>query len=192
MEPFFTTKGIGKGTGLGLSMVQGLSAQCGGAVSISSKLGKGTVVSLWLPRARPEDAVKPAEQHIAPDATGRRLRILSVDDDSLVSMNTVEMLRDLGHSVRETHSAAAALQVLETEVPFDAVLTDYAMPGMNGLDLALRIEQMKPGLPVILATGYSDLPLHVAHRFSRLAKPFSQDELAEVLGKTLQAADASK
>jgi PAS domain S-box-containing protein len=192
MEPFFTTKGIGKGTGLGLSMVHGLTAQCGGATSISSELGRGTVVSLWLPRARPEDAVKPAALHTAPDPTGRRLRILSVDDDSLVSMNTVEMLMDLGHSVRETHSATAALQVLETDEPFDAVLTDYAMPGMSGLDLALRIEQMKPGLPVILATGYSDLPLHVAQRFARLAKPYSQEELAEVLGKAVQGADASK
>ena len=188
MEPFFTTKGIGKGTGLGLSMVHGLTAQCGGAMNISSQLGKGTVVSLWLPRARAGDAVKSPEQHIArvPDVPGRRLNILSVDDDPLVSMNTVEMLTDLGHSVQETHSAASALQALETDAKFDVVLTDYAMPGMNGLDLALEIKQMKPDLPVILATGYSDLSLQASHGFPRLAKPYSQEELADVLGKIVQ------
>jgi PAS domain S-box-containing protein len=183
MEPFFTTKGIGKGTGLGLSMVHGLTAQCGGAMHISSHLGKGTVVTLWLPRASAQDAVKAPEQLAVPaqDAVSRKLSILLVDDDALVSMNTANMLMDLGHDVVESHSASDALQRLASDARFDVVVTDYAMPGMNGLDLATKITQMKPEMPVILATGYADLPSPPVPDFPRLAKPYSQDELAALL-----------
>ena len=185
MEPFFTTKGIGKGTGLGLSMVQGLTAQCGGAMHISSQLGNGTVVTLWLPRAKDGDVAHASAQNKtpAPKATGRKLKVLLVDDDSLVSMNTANMLIDLGHTALEAPSAADALEILECGGKFDVVLTDYAMPDMNGLDLAKRIKQIMPSLPVVLATGYADLPLHYAPGFLRLAKPYAQDELADVLDK---------
>jgi CheY-like chemotaxis protein len=160
MEPFFTTKGIGKGTGLGLSMVHGLTAQSGGAMHISSQLGKGTVVTLWLPRARQEDVPQSVASQMpaAAEAASRKLRVLLVDDDSLVSMNTAYMLMDLGHSVLEAPSAAHALQLLETDAQFDIVVTDFAMPGMNGLDLATKIRGIKPKLPVVLATGYAELP----------------------------------
>ena len=188
MEPFFTTKGIGKGTGLGLSMVQGLTAQCGGAMHISSQLGKGTVVTLWLPRAKDGDVAHASAQDKtpAPKATGRKLKVLLVDDDSLVSMNTANMLIDLGHTALEAPSAADALELLECGEKFDVVLTDYAMPDMNGLDLAKRIRQIMPSLPVVLATGYADLPLHYAPGFLRLAKPYAQDELADVLDKAVR------
>ena len=113
MEPFFTTKGIGKGTGLGLSMVHGLTAQTGGAMDIASAPGKGTIITLWLPRAKHEDIVpevtKPSAT--APELANRALRILLVDDDVLVSMNTANMLMDLGHDVVEVHSATNALRV---------------------------------------------------------------------------------
>ena len=117
MEPFFTTKGIGKGTGLGLSMVQGLTAQCDGAMHISSQLGKGTVVTLWLPRAKEGDVVHASAQDNAlmPQATGRKLKVLLVDDDLLVSMNTANMLIDLGHTALEALSAADALELLNAE-----------------------------------------------------------------------------
>ena len=110
----FYNKGVGKGTGLGLSMVHGLTAQCGGAMHISSQLGKGTVVTLWLPRASAEDAVKAPEQPLvhAQDAVSRKLSILLVDDDALVSMGTANMLIDLGHNVVKSHSAKHALQLL--------------------------------------------------------------------------------
>ena len=188
MEPFFTTKGIGKGTGLGLSMVQGLTAQCGGAMHISSQLGKGTIVTLWLPRAKEGDVTHASAQGNmpAPAITGRKLKVLLVDDDSLVSMNTANMLIDLGHSALEALSAAEALELLECGEKVDVVLTDYAMPDMNGLDLAKRIRQIMPTLPIVLATGYADLPLHYAPGFLRLAKPYAQDELADVLNKALQ------
>jgi PAS domain S-box-containing protein len=188
MEPFFTTKGIGKGTGLGLSMVHGLTAQCGGAMHISSQLGKGTVVTLWLPHASAEDAVKAPEQLMVhpQDAVSRKLSILLVDDDALVSMNTANMLMDLGHNVIESHSATHALQLLASDARFDVVVTDYAMPGMNGLDLATKIRRMKPEMPVILATGYADLSSHSLLDFPRLAKPYSQEELADLLKTTMR------
>jgi PAS domain S-box-containing protein len=183
MEPFFTTKGIGKGTGLGLSMVHGLTAQSGGAMHISSQVGKGTVVTLWLPRARQEDVPQSVASQMpaAVEAASRKLRVLLVDDDSLVSMNTAYMLMDLGHSVLEAPSAAHALQLLETDAQFDIVVTDFAMPGMNGLDLATRIRRMKPKLPVVLATGYAELPPHATLDFPRVGKPYTQEELAEAL-----------
>jgi CheY-like chemotaxis protein/anti-sigma regulatory factor (Ser/Thr protein kinase) len=183
MEPFFTTKGIGKGTGLGLSMVHGLTAQSGGAMHISSRLGKGTIVTLWLPQAGQEDMVQVAERQTAPsiETSGRKLTVLLVDDDSLVSMNTADMLIDLGHCVSEASSGADALQKLRSDSKFDVVVTDYAMPGMNGLDLAAEIRRINATLPIILATGYAELPPDAPLEFPRLGKPYSQEELAKTL-----------
>jgi CheY-like chemotaxis protein len=183
MEPFFTTKGIGKGTGLGLSMVHGLTAQSGGAMQITSRLGKGTVVTLWLPRARPEDVPQAPAHQTAPstEIATRELKILLVDDDALVSMNTADMLTDLGHTVLEASSAADALQKLGSDNEFDVVVTDYAMPGMNGLDLATEIKRINCELPIILATGYAELPSDAPVGFPRLGKPYTQQELAKAL-----------
>jgi PAS domain S-box-containing protein len=188
-EPFFTTKGIGKGTGLGLSMVHGFTAQSGGAMHLASQPGKGTVVTLWLPRARPEDVLRESGRQITTptEIVGRRLKVLLVDDDPLVSMNTSNMLADLGHSVSEALSGAQALQLLETDLQFDVVVTDYAMPGMNGLDLATKIKQMKPKLPIVLTSGYAELPPQITLEFPRLGKPYSQDDLAEALRAALNA-----
>ena len=187
MEPFFTTKGIGKGTGLGLSMVHGLTAQSGGAMHISSQPGKGTVVTLWLPRARREDVRQAPTNQMPPAAeiARRKVRVLLVDDDALVSMGTASMLMDLGHSVLEASSAAHAIRLIESDAQFDVVVTDYAMPGMNGFDLATRIRQIKPNLPIVLATGYAELPLQVDVGFPRLAKPYTQEELAQALEAAL-------
>jgi len=183
MEPFFTTKGIGKGTGLGLSMVHGLTAQSGGAMTIASEVGKGTVVNLWLPRAQREDVRRaPVLSPFVTNANdGRGSRILVVDDDSLVSMNTAYMLIDLGHSVLEVPSAAHALQVLETDTHFDVIVTDYAMPGMTGLELAKKIKLKHPRMPIVIATGYAELPPHATLGFPRLSKPYTQQQLAHVI-----------
>ncbi len=181
-EPFFTTKGIGKGTGLGLSMVHGFTAQSGGAMDITSRPGEGTVVTLWLPRAcksAPELATKVKAP--VPRLAARNLRVLLVDDDILVSMGAADMLIDLGHSVAEAQSAAHAFKLLESEPAFDVVVTDYAMPGMNGYDFAVKLQQSHPGLPVVLATGYAELPTHTAIEFRRLAKPYSQADMAAAL-----------
>lgn len=189
MEPFFTTKGIGKGTGLGLSMVHGLTAQSGGAVHITSELGKGTVVNLWLPRARREDVKQSAEQPVtaAAEHGSRGLRVLLVDDDSLVSMNTAYMLMDLGHSVMEAPSGTHALRLLEADSQFDVVITDYAMPGMTGLDLANAIKQLRPKTPIIIASGYAELPPDATLGFPRLSKPYTQQQLSEALSHASRA-----
>jgi PAS domain S-box-containing protein len=189
MEPFFTTKGIGKGTGLGLSMVHGLTAQSGGAMTIDSAIGQGTTVNLWLPRASSADNVSSAVDHSPPprEMASRQLRILLVDDDSLVRMNTAYLLMDLGHSVMEASSGAHALQILESDARFDVMITDFAMPGMTGLDLAIKLKIAKPKLPIVLATGYAELPKDTPIEFPRLAKPYTQDELAAALAAALTA-----
>ncbi len=181
-EPFYTTKGIGKGTGLGLSMVHGVAEQSGGRLTIRSRLGEGTVIELWLPQAG-----EGAERHLSiggllDDGSDEAepLVVLAVDDDNLVLMNTVAMLEDLGHRAFPSTSAKDALSVLERE-KVDLVITDYAMPQVTGLQLAHAIGERHPGLPVILATGYAELPPHAEPGVARLAKPFLQQDLARVL-----------
>jgi signal transduction histidine kinase/ActR/RegA family two-component response regulator len=188
-EPFFTTKGPGKGTGLGLSMVQGLAVQSGGALRLRSTPGQGTTVDLWLPKSRdaqPQAAAVP----FVPAASQRRLSILLIDDDALVRMGTVDMLEDLGHTVTEAGSAAEALTILQAgRLGLDAVITDQAMPGMRGTELAAELAQKYPGLPVILATGYAELPNGENPGLPRLAKPFRQEDLAQVLDRVVQRHD---
>ena len=182
-EPFFTTKGVGKGTGLGLSMVHGLTAQSGGGVHITSEPGKGTVVHLWFPRAERADIKEIASptKLTAQDASIGS-RVLLVDDDALVSMGTADLLMDLGHSVTEASSGMEALQILETDPQFDVVVTDYAMPGMTGLDLATKIRQLRPHMPIIIATGYAELPPDTPNDFLLLDKPYTQEQLSKVIG----------
>jgi CheY-like chemotaxis protein len=186
-EPFFTTKGIGKGTGLGLSMVQGFTVQSGGAMRIRSEQGAGTKVTLWLPRAREGLKGPDTVAEIVRPAEARSLRVLLVDDDILVSMGAADMLLDLGHSVTEAQSAAHALKLLETDMPFDIVVTDYAMPGMNGFELAQQIKRNNPRLPIVLATGYAELPADRSIEFGHLSKPYTANELAAALDRAVNS-----
>jgi signal transduction histidine kinase len=180
-EPFFTTKGIGKGTGLGLSMVHGLAAQSGGNLELSSTMGEGTTVSLWLPIAETDSTAFSSSETTSHDAiamSSNGLRVLVVDDDLLVSMGTSAMLEDLGHSAIEASSAAEALEVLGSGTDFDLVITDHAMPGMTGAELARLIFSNYPSLPVILASGYAELPNdHGLAQLLRMTKPFTQEQL---------------
>ena len=185
-EPFFTTKGVGKGTGLGLSMVHGFTAQSGGAMRIRSQPGKGTSVTIWLPRAKEGAKTADAEIPLAHSKEARSLRVLLVDDDILVSMGAADMLLDLGHSVTEAQSGPHALKLLETDAPFDIVVTDYAMPGMNGFELAQRIKERNPKLPIILATGYAELPADRSIEFGHLSKPYTSKDLAGALEKAVK------
>lgn len=178
-EPFFTTKGVGKGTGLGLSMVHGFAQQCGGSLTISSELGKGTTVSLWLPVAEPDIGAPFVVQLDEDPAETIPLVILAVDDDDLVLTNTAGMLEDLGHTVFQASSAQDALRILERG-DVDLVVTDHAMPGMTGAQLADAIESLRPDLPVIIITGFAELPPHASRR-PRLDKPFRQAELASAV-----------
>ncbi len=184
-EPFFTTKGIGKGTGLGLSMVHGFTAQSGGAMRIRSQPGEGTTVMIWLPRAKQDAKAAIAQTQAVPAKETRSLRVLLVDDDILVSMGAADMLLDLGHSVTEAQSGAHALKLLETDLPFDIVVTDYAMPGMNGFELAQRIKAINPGLPIVLATGYAELPADRSIEFEHLSKPYTSKDLASALERAV-------
>jgi PAS domain S-box-containing protein len=184
-EPFFTTKGVGKGTGLGLSMVQGFTAQSGGAMRIRSEPGEGTKVTLWLPRAKQSPLVAKVEAQPAQSIEARSLRVLLVDDDILVSMGAADMLLDLGHRVTEAQSGTHALKLLESDGPFDVVVTDYAMPGMNGFELAQRIKAGRPRLPIVLATGYAELPADRSIEFGHLSKPYGSKDLAVALEKAV-------
>ena len=189
-EPFFTTKGPGKGTGLGLSMVHGLAAQSGGVLQISSEPNVGTVVQLWLPKANsaPAALVRTLEHAAQGKIVMAPCRVLVVDDDTLVMTGTAAMLSDLGHTPIEAHSAAEALDLLESGVRVDVVLTDHAMPAMTGLQLARHIQEKFPGLPIILATGYAELPVDPSTLgIARLAKPCTQHQIASAIAAAVTA-----
>ncbi|MBS0334099.1 MAG: PAS domain S-box protein, partial [Proteobacteria bacterium] len=180
-EPFFTTKGVGKGTGLGLPMVHGLAEQSGGRLTMSSQPGVGTRIELWLPQAGAERrACAETPTPRAEPARDRPLTILAVDDDELVLTNTAAMLEDLGHRVLTAASAAEAMTLLGRMKP-DLVITDYAMPQVTGLQLAEEIRAQRPDLPIVLATGFAELPPGAGEDLPRLAKPYSQPELAQML-----------
>jgi PAS domain S-box-containing protein len=180
-EPFFTTKGVGKGTGLGLPMVHGLIEQSGGRLVLHSRLGQGTRIDMWLPQAGETRALVAAAVGIQSEArSASSLTVLAVDDDELVLTNTAAMLEDLGHRVIVASSAEAALKMLARS-QVDLVITDYAMPRVTGLALAHEIEARYPDLPVVLATGYAELPPGEGEALPRLAKPYGQAELLQVL-----------
>ena len=181
-EPFFTTKGVGKGTGLGLSMVHGMAEQMGGRLMLRSQPGEGTVAEIWLPAGavRPRDAVSEMADIVAPPAAGRPLRVLAVDDDALVLFNTTAMLEELGHTVVEAYSGDEALAALCSQ-HIDVVVTDQAMPKMTGCQLIEEIRTRWPEIPVILATGYAELPGGLKVAAPKLNKPFSERDLAMAL-----------
>jgi signal transduction histidine kinase/CheY-like chemotaxis protein len=188
VEPFFTTKGVGKGTGLGLSMVQGLAEQSGGKLRISSEIDRGTVIEIFLPVTSAVQEAEPSVEVREPAAienTHQRGTILVVDDDELVLQSAVALLDDMGFSVIAAHSGADALRALEQTPVVDLVLTDHAMPGMTGLQLAGTIARTRPELPVILATGYAQLDGDVPANVRRLAKPFRRVDLENAIAQTL-------
>jgi PAS domain S-box-containing protein len=186
MEPFFTTKGIGKGTGLGLSMVQGFAQQCGGALVLRSVKGEGTTAELWLPIAEVQTVAIESESEAEPIPDTGRLTILAVDDDALVLTNTAAMLEELGHDVLQAASGRQAIEILGEEA-VDLVLTDYAMPGMTGTQLAEAIERDRPGLPVLMVSGYAELPPGAADHLPKLGKPFREEQLARALADATAA-----
>lgn len=185
MEPFFTTKGVGKGTGLGLSMIHGLVRQLGGSFTLDSKVGEGTAAALWLPAATGAVALDPVAPAEAAKRPTERLSILAVDDDPLILMNTAALLEDLGHKVYEANSGEEALGLFNIHGDIDLVVTDHAMPGMTGAQLAERLEILRPNIPLILATGYGELPVGFRKGAVKLGKPFSQAGLAEALSQAM-------
>jgi len=185
MDPFFTTKGVGKGTGLGLSMVHGFIEQLGGRFVLKSRQGIGTTAELWIPVATAESDIRPVieDEQAAPVA---QLCVLVVDDDSLVLTSTGLLLEDLGHRVIAAPSGAKALELFDSEQHIDLVITDMAMPHMNGAQLAQIIRLKQPDLPIILATGYAERLEGFATKLPRLSKPYTQLNLVEVIAQAMK------
>ena len=183
-EPFYTTKGPGKGTGLGLSMVYGYVTQIGGTVTIDGALDQGTTISLFLPRApnmaRVPDEAAPAKS----GAPSRHARVLVVDDDNDVRESTRAMVEDAGHAVVEADGGVRALEILGADRAFDAVLLDFAMPVMNGGQVAEEIMRNWPDAPIVFVTGYVEndvLQPWLDRGFRTLRKPFKSAEVAAVI-----------
>jgi signal transduction histidine kinase len=183
IEPFFSTKPVGKGTGLGLSMVHGLAVQLGGSLKLKSAIGQGTTATLRLPVAK-RYAIQ-EETSVAEIIKDRVAKILVVDDDALIAMSTVDMLEDLGHKVLEANSGKHALELLESDGPIDLMMTDYAMPGMTGAELAEIVHRTYPHMPILLATGYADLPSGQKSDLPRISKPYLQEQLRVEIGRLL-------
>ncbi len=177
-DPFFTTKPIGKGTGLGLSQVHGFAHQAGGTVAVASELGTGTTFTICLPRGKrgaelPEEEVR---------STGNGT-VLLVEDNPDVATASTGLLEQLGYSVRWVSDAEAALKELDRD-GIDLVVTDIVMPGkIDGLGLARAIQKKHPGLPILLATGYSEAAQNARTDFSILRKPYQLHELSRALSE---------
>ena len=152
-EPFFTTKPVGKGSGLGLSMVYGFIRQSNGHIRIYSEIGHGTSVKMYFPRSEAAALASAPSRREVP--AGGSERILVVEDDEQVRMAVVAQLRSLGYSVTEAAGAQPALKLLANGAPFDLILTDVIMPGMDGSQLAQSVSSRWPDLKIIFMSGYS-------------------------------------
>jgi signal transduction histidine kinase/CheY-like chemotaxis protein len=191
-EPFFTTKAVGKGSGLGLSQVFGLAKQSGGGVRIETELGKGTCVHVFLPRASAEKHPKRSLVARSSRRPPQNSSVLLVDDDDAVREVTASLLRSFGYHVIEVGSGGAALEALDLH-KVDAVLLDFAMPGMNGAEVDREIRGRRPHLPVLFATGFVDAnALIEADEDRMIRKPFVDHELATKLGRAVRNSRAKR
>jgi len=187
-DPFFTTKEVSKGTGLGLSQVYGFAQQSGGRVSVDSRLGSGTTFTLYLPRAK--TAPKGAAQEEAVE-TAHGANVLIVEDNPEVADVAASMLEQLGHQVRVVSNAGAAMSVLSEGEPPDVVFSDIVMAGeMDGVDLARRMREEAPNVPILLATGYSQAAERIGDEFPILRKPYKMNDLSQALTAVMAKAAA--
>ncbi|OCI93960.1 hybrid sensor histidine kinase/response regulator [Rhizobium sp. AC27/96] len=187
IEPFFSTKELGKGTGLGLSMIHGLALQLKGDLRLASSIGKGTTAELWIPVSTSTSSrdVVVEVTPVSPEEAAGPKKILLVDDDVLIAMSSADMLSDLGHEVTEAHSGKEALEYLNSGGGFDLMITDYSMPGMTGAELAKAARNIAPDLPILIASGYAELPAGADLDVARLGKPYTQTQLAAEIGKLI-------
>lgn len=187
-EPFFTTKEVGKGTGLGLSQVFGFAKQSGGNVDVASQVGQGTVFTLYLPQVVPEESF----QRDTPDTCGlitecAQRHILVVEDNLEVGRFANQILQDLGYQTTWATNAEQALELVGADaLGFDAVFSDVVMPGITGVALARELRRRRPGLPVVLTSGYSEELAESGYEgLVFLPKPYSADQVSQVLAKAL-------
>ena len=182
-DPFFTTKPGSKGSGLGLSQVWGLAHQSGGTVAIRSEVGRGTTVTLYLPRAQSEAANETAPAAAVEPAAGGR--VLLVEDNPEVAKATGALLEQLGYQVERASDAAAGLAAV-ADRPFDLLVSDIMMPGeIDGLALARAVRRNLPDLPLVLMTGYHQLADQVGREFILLRKPFDLSDLSRATNRAL-------
>ena len=193
-EPFFTTKEVGKGSGLGLAQVYGFAKQSGGGVRIDTRVGEGTSVRVYLPRAAAEAALhelRPAaaDVSLARDASDKRV-VLVVDDDSAVRDITTTRLAEAGYAVREAGSGLAAIQALEADAAVDLAVLDFAMPGMNGVEVATVIRSRWPAIQILFVTGYADhtalSQVDVGGDDRVVQKPFRGEDLERKVASILE------
>jgi CheY-like chemotaxis protein len=188
----FTTKEIGKGSGLGLTQVQAFVAQSGGVAAIESEVGRGTTVTLYLPRTEAAPCeVEAPRATVAARATGE---VLLVEDDENVATVAAQLLHLLGYRAQWAADAQTALAFLIGGRPFDLVFSDIVLPGgMSGLDLARRVRRHFPKLPILLASGFSTAAADVAQEgFAIIAKPYRADTLAAAIEEALRRAQAAR
>jgi CheY-like chemotaxis protein len=188
-DPFFTTKGVGKGTGLGLSMVYGFVKQSGGHIKIYSEPAQGTTVKIYLRRFYGAQEAASDGANVAPQPEGHGEVVLVVEDEDNVRALTVDSVKELGYTVLEAGSAAAALRVLDANPDTALLFTDIVMPDMNGRRLADEAVKRRPGLRVIYTTGFTRNA--VVHNgvldpgVNFLPKPFTLQQLGEKLREVL-------
>jgi CheY-like chemotaxis protein len=184
-DPFFTTKAVGKGTGLGLSQVYGFAHQSGGTVTIESKPGLGTTVTIYLPRsekAAAEEERKTQGEGVAVRPVRRSGRILVVEDNNNVAQVTQSLLEQIGYETVRTDNATEALRILDSGQKFDLVFSDIVMPGtINGIGLAERVKERHRGTPVLLTTGYSEGLKLAGSNYDVLRKPFVVSTLEQAV-----------
>ena len=194
-EPFFTTKDAGKGSGLGLSMVHGFTQQSGGTVTVKSIVGKGTIVSVYLPRIKEVPAMVREDTQVNKIIPGGHETILVVEDDTDLRATTTLALESLGYKVVEASNSVAALQVLNTPSRIDMLFTDVFMPGgMLGPELAVRAKECKPQIRVLYTSGYgvdqlrNDTGSQSMPPQDLLLKPYRNEELAHKIRALFDAA----
>ena len=193
-DPFFTTKS--DGTGLGLSMVYGFAKQSGGHVKVYSERGMGTVVKLYLPRADTTESPAAQSTPAETDLRGQGV-ILLVEDDDLVRNHAVRALEEMGYSVLHAANGAQALQIVQSGASFDLLFTDVVMPGgMNGPQLAAEVATLRPGVPVLFTSGYTENAIVHHNRVDAgvhlLHKPYTRRKLAEMLRRLLRSAEEKR
>jgi len=186
-DPFFTTKESGKGTGLGLSTTFGIIHEYGGVIKVDSRLGEGTTFHIYLPACIVEPNLKTEPSETVP--TGNE-HILYVDDEELLTNMINNMLRRLGYRVTTTNRGAKALKMIQNKPEaFDLVITDQTMPGMTGSELARKLKEIRPDLPILLCTGYSttidELSAKVQGISGYLLKPMRRTQLAQMIRSIL-------